>query len=81
MDDAVIMIHSFARTDTRKDPVDRIADTMEDAGISISLTTCTSAAAFGLGCLSSIPVVIWLCVSQRCVSTCACALLPLPSKF
>eukprot|EP00977_Amphora_coffeiformis_P018889 scaffold6781_cov204-Amphora_coffeaeformis.AAC.4 len=35
---------------------------MEEVGTSVTLTTLTSALAFGLGCLSSIPAVYWLCL-------------------
>lgn len=35
---------------------------IEDVGVSVTLTTCTSTAAFGLGCLSSIPAIFWLCL-------------------
>jgi len=36
--------------------------TIDDIGMSIFLTTFTSSLAFGLGCLSSIPAVFWLCI-------------------
>jgi predicted RND superfamily exporter protein len=62
LDDAFILMGSFERTDSRKDPVDRISDTIDDVGISITLTTVTSALAFGIGCTSSIPSVYWLCL-------------------
>jgi len=70
IDDAIILINSFSRTDSTKDPVQRIADTIDDCGISISVTTITSAVAFGLGCVSSVPAIIWLCVSCRCCCCC-----------
>jgi Niemann-Pick C1 protein len=61
LDDAFIISGSYDRTDTKKEPEDRIHDTFEDIGISITLTTITSALAFGLGALSTIPTVYWLC--------------------
>jgi predicted RND superfamily exporter protein len=61
LDDAFIISGSYDRTDTKKEPEDRIHDTIEDIGISITLTTITSALAFGLGALSTIPTVYWLC--------------------
>ena len=62
LDDAFILIGSYSRTDTKKDPVDRISDTIYDVGMSVTLTTVTSASAFGLGYLSSIPAIQWLCL-------------------
>jgi len=35
---------------------------MEEVGLSILLTTLTSIVAFGLGCMSSVPAVYWLCL-------------------
>lgn len=40
--------------------MERILATIEDVGLSITLTTVTTATAFGLGLLSSIPAVFWL---------------------
>ena len=60
LDDAFIIIGSYIRiqeTDTLK----RIEMTMKDIGLSICITTLTSAVAFALGCFSSIPSVRWLC--------------------
>lgn len=61
LDNSFIINGSFRRTDPRKDPVERVRDTVNDVGMSVSLTTMTSALAFGLGCMSSVPAVIWLC--------------------
>lgn len=61
LDDAFIISGSYDRTDPKKEPEDRIHDTIEDIGISITQTTITSALAFGLGAVSSIPTVYWLC--------------------
>jgi Niemann-Pick C1 protein len=60
LDDAFIISGSYDRTDPKKEPEDRIHDTIEDIGISITLTTITSALAFGLGALSSIKPVYWM---------------------
>jgi hypothetical protein len=62
LDDAFIIAGAFDRTDPRKDCVDRIYQTFEDVGVSVTLTSITSATAFGLGCISSIPAVYWLCL-------------------
>lgn len=60
LDDAFIISGAYARTDPKKDAVDRIQETMEDIGPSILLTTLTSTLAFGLGGVSSIPAVRYL---------------------
>jgi len=60
LDDAFIISGAYIRTDHRKDPVERIEETIEEIGLSITLTTVTSATAFALGCLSSVPAVYWL---------------------
>lgn len=56
------MTCSYDRTDHSKDPVDRIRDMMDDIGLSITMTSFTSTMAFGLGCLSTIPAIFWLCL-------------------
>ena len=62
LDDAFIVYGAFSRTSEDKEITERIEETMEEAGLSITLTTLTSVLAFGLGCLSSIPAVYWLCL-------------------
>jgi len=62
LDDAYIINGSYCRTDARLDPVDRIRLVVDEVGISITLTTLTSAVAFALGCTSTIPAVYWLCL-------------------
>ncbi len=62
LDAAFIITGSFFRTDSKRDLLERIEETIAEVGISITLTTITSALAFGLGCISSIPAVIWLCL-------------------
>eukprot|EP00538_Stauroneis_constricta_P000207 CAMPEP_0119570782 /NCGR_PEP_ID=MMETSP1352-20130426/43788_1 /TAXON_ID=265584 /ORGANISM="Stauroneis constricta, Strain CCMP1120" /LENGTH=1044 /DNA_ID=CAMNT_0007620455 /DNA_START=143 /DNA_END=3276 /DNA_ORIENTATION=+ len=62
MDDAFIISGSFYRTDPNKPIEARVEETIRDVGVSIILTTTTSAVAFGLGCISSIPAVYWLCL-------------------
>lgn len=62
LDDVFILSGSFERTDKTKSIEERVHDTIEDCGLSITLTTLTSASAFGLGCISSIPAIYWLCL-------------------
>jgi predicted RND superfamily exporter protein len=57
IDDALIIMGSYARTDCKKNPVERIAGSIDDIGISITLTTATSAAAFAVGCITKFPAV------------------------
>jgi predicted RND superfamily exporter protein len=63
LDDAFIITGSFFRLDPNsKDAVARVRDMIDDIGMSIFLTTLTSSLAFGLGCISSVPAIFWLCV-------------------
>lgn len=62
LDDTFIISGCYERTDKSKPTIERIHDTIEDCGLSISLTTLTSTAAFGLGCISTIPAIFWLCM-------------------
>lgn len=64
---------AYSRTDPRQRAVDRIDATLVDIGLSITLTTLTTATAFGLGCFSSIPAIYWLC--QYCAPTIAIVFL------
>lgn len=50
------------RLDPEIDPVERVQLTVEDVGLSVFLTTLTSTLAFALGCVSSVPAVLWLCL-------------------
>ena len=43
---------------------ERIAETMEEVGLSIALTTTTTTFAFLLGCLSTIPGIRWVCLCE-----------------
>ena len=62
LDDAFIISNAYARQDKRKSPQERIHLTMDEVGLSVLLTTMTSVVAFGLGCMSTIPTVYWLCL-------------------
>jgi len=61
LDDAFIILGEYERTDPNKDAIERIEDTIEEVGLSIALTTMTSVFAFGLGCISTVPAVSWIC--------------------
>ena len=62
LDDAFIISGAYARTDKTKTPEERVQEAIEEVGLSVTLTTLTSVLAFGLGCLSSVPAVYWLCL-------------------
>ena len=62
LDDVFILTCSYDRTDRSKPTVERIRDTIDDIGLSITMTSLTSTMAFGLGCLSTIPAIFWLCL-------------------
>lgn len=62
LDDSFVIMGAYTRTDVTLDPLRRIYLTMDEVGTSITLTTLTTALAFGLGCLSAIPAVYWLCL-------------------
>lgn len=62
LDDTFIITGAYFRTSPKKDTVERIHETMEEVGSSISLTTITTMLAFGLGYISSIPAIQWLCL-------------------
>jgi Niemann-Pick C1 protein len=61
LDDIFIIAGAYERTDPKLDPSKRVQITMQDVGGTIMMTTLTTATAFALGCISSIPSVFWLC--------------------
>jgi Niemann-Pick C1 protein len=62
LEDSFIMLGAYDRTDPSKGPKERVYDTIQDVGVSITVSTITTALAFGLGCISSIPTIYWLCL-------------------
>jgi len=60
LDDTFIITGAYFRTDPKKDPVERVRETMEEVGLSISVTTITTMVAFALGAISTIPAIYWL---------------------
>jgi predicted RND superfamily exporter protein len=61
LDDSFIILGAFLRTNESKGPVERMIETIDEIGLSITLTSLTSVLAFALGSMSSVPVVYWLC--------------------
>lgn len=62
LDDAFVLFGSYCRKDPNVDPVERVRLTIQDIGVSIFLTTLTSALAFSLGAFSQIPSIRWVCI-------------------
>ncbi|CAB9506448.1 Pick C1-like protein 1 [Seminavis robusta] len=63
LDDTFIIVGAYLRTDPTKDPVERIRETMEEVGMSVSITTITTTVAFVLGTVTtSIPIIQYLCL-------------------
>jgi Patched family len=61
LDDSFIIYGSYNRLDPRMDPVLRIQKTIDDVGLSITLTSLTTAVALFSGTFSTIPAVAWVC--------------------
>ena len=61
LDDTFIIMGEYGRTNPRKNPVDRVCETMEVVGLSIFVTTLTTMTAFALGTMSEVPAIRWLC--------------------
>ena len=64
LDDSFILHAAYLRTDPNKSIIDRVRDFMDEAAISIFMTTATTEFAFALGAMSQIPAIRWLCVSS-----------------
>lgn len=62
LDDTFIIAGCYERTDKTKSPTQRILDAIEECALSITITSITSSLAFGLGCISAIPSIFWLCL-------------------
>lgn len=60
LDDAFILFGEYRRTCPTKTPEERIQDTIQHTGLSITMTSLTSSIAFALGGTSSIRAVRWL---------------------
>ena len=62
LDDTYIIVGAFARRDSSQPIKDRINDTFEEVGLSIFMTSLTTALAFMLGCISSVPAIQYICL-------------------
>jgi len=62
LDDAFIITSEYFRRPVKLSAEERIRECITEVGFSIFVTTLTSSVAFGLGCISSIPAVLWLCL-------------------
>ena len=61
LDDTYILHEAFVRSDPTKSIVIRVEETFQEVGLSIIMTSVTTALAFGLGSISSIPAIVYLC--------------------
>ena len=60
LDDAFIIVGEYRRTCVTDSLPKRIQDTIRHVGLSIAMTSVTSAVAFGLGGLSSVRAARWM---------------------
>ncbi|CAD6186807.1 unnamed protein product [Caenorhabditis auriculariae] len=61
-DDVFIIIHAMRKTDKRKSLEEQIAETMEEAGPSITVTSATNILSFGIGVLTPTPAISLFCL-------------------
>ncbi|CAI4225069.1 unnamed protein product [Auanema sp. JU1783] len=61
-DDVFIIIHAMRKTDKRKGLEHQIAETMEEAGPSITVTSVTNILSFGIGVLTTTPAISIFCL-------------------
>ncbi|VDK42943.1 unnamed protein product [Cylicostephanus goldi] len=61
-DDVFIIIHAMRKTDKRRPLEDQIAETMEEAGPSITVTSITNILSFGIGILTPTPAISLFCL-------------------
>ncbi|PAV91436.1 hypothetical protein WR25_06406 isoform G [Diploscapter pachys] len=69
-DDVFIIIHCMRRTNPKHSLEEQIAETMEEAGPSITVTSLTNILSFGIGILTPTPA-----ISLFCLYTCIAVLL------
>ncbi|WKX93300.1 hypothetical protein Q1695_010945 [Nippostrongylus brasiliensis] len=62
VDDVFIFIHAFHLTNDKLSVRERIAETLADAGPSISITSLTNLLSFGIGVFTSTPAIYTFCV-------------------
>ncbi|KJH46706.1 patched family protein [Dictyocaulus viviparus] len=61
-DDVFIIIHAMRKTDKRMSLEDQIAETMEEAGPSITVTSVTNILSFAIGILTPTPAISLFCL-------------------
>ena len=65
LDDTYIIVGEFLRLDHIKDTVERVERVMESVGISILITSLTTAVAFAVGAATSnVSPIRWLCLCK-----------------
>lgn len=66
-DDVFIIIHAMRKTDKSESLEDQIAETMEEAGPSITVTSATNILSFGIGIATPTPAISLFCL-YTCVA-------------
>uniref|UniRef100_A0A8R1DPB4 SSD domain-containing protein n=2 Tax=Caenorhabditis japonica TaxID=281687 RepID=A0A8R1DPB4_CAEJA len=66
-DDVFIIIHAMRKTDKTESLEDQIAETMEEAGPSITVTSATNILSFGIGIATPTPAISLFCL-YTCVA-------------
>lgn len=61
-DDVFIIIHAMRKTDKKKSLEEQVAETMEEAGPSITVTSVTNILSFGIGIATSTPAISIFCL-------------------
>jgi uncharacterized membrane protein YdfJ with MMPL/SSD domain len=62
IDDYFIMCAAWHRTNVHTDPGRRLADTLADACVSITITSLTDVLSFAIGCITQLPGVRIFCM-------------------
>lgn len=63
VDDIIVMVHSYERTDSSKSIEERIADSLQESGTAITLTSATSLVAFMCAATCPVPNIRYFCVT------------------
>ncbi|CAD5226735.1 unnamed protein product [Bursaphelenchus xylophilus] len=62
IDDAFLMTAAWHRTNPEQSPAKRLAETLAEAAVAISITSITDMLTFGIGCMTSLPGVRLFCL-------------------
>ncbi len=73
VDDMFIMISAWRQTSVHKSVSDRMSQAMEEAALSITITSVTDALAFGIGCVTNFLSIRLFCI-YACIAVLFCYL-------